>query len=68
MYIRVAQITIDPSRLDELIALQREQGKPVMRELPGVQSVTWGRGQGKWARNRRQYLGHAGACQLRQLP
>jgi hypothetical protein len=42
MYIRVAQVTVDPGRLDDLIAYTRAQGLPVMRDLPGVQSVTWG--------------------------
>ena len=39
MYIRVASVTFDPSRLDEALASVREAGLPGMRESPGVQSV-----------------------------
>ncbi len=39
MYLRVAQGAIDPSRLDELLAVLREHGLPRMRQLPGLQHV-----------------------------
>jgi hypothetical protein len=39
MFIRVVQGAVDPRRLDDLLALIREQGLPVMRAAPGVHNV-----------------------------
>ena len=39
MYIRVASVTFDPSRLDDAVASVREVGLPGMRESPGVRNV-----------------------------
>ena len=42
MYIRVAQVRFDPSRLDEALAVVRAHGLPSMREAAGVGNVYLG--------------------------
>src|SRR4051794_25134489 len=39
MYIRVAQVNIEPSKVDDVLAVVRDAGLPNMRQFPGFHNA-----------------------------